>query len=668
MQFILDLFFSMTFILLLIILEKIKERTFSNNRDSYRYVFLGLAILSAVSLFQMGVHQNLINGTPFLSEPIYQELIQIIGIIAGIALMIAGISIWLPTRLRNNDKATNLKNRAVSDIKFESMIEETKPLGRLYRQLPAQIARAFEFEQVIIIKKSHGKGQFFNLGQHLAPSNNQVSDTNNGQLIVPGGDIEEIITSMRPDYHFKYQLKGKIDGAILCWGRGKTVLDDGEKSTLEKIADTFSKRLYLEYEIYKRSFYENGHRFLLAARDLVQSHSDLKGSLRWIYELYHKATGAEYLSFAILDKFPQNYRRYTVGINGNVLLDGTNNPPLQNDYIDSVIDTHQSLILPNIDFAEGPQIDTLFISCGQKSLLALPIICLGRPVGAIILGSPQPGRFHRHEMLLAEILLAAIAPLVNNEVSRRLIQERDHYLTAVASFEASLESINNIDEMLDLGAETILQAIGTTMVRITILGSDRKEIATKALKTIRSFENIRSENVTLTPELLYWHYMVTIENRPFLINQNDGQSIMDIPEAEALVFKEMQSALIVPIVINGLTYGLITLGEMRHWERFRYDSASINFCKAMAAIIGTAIKSIQLSRAMLTPSYREHATEGMTSPRADIRNRLREPMTSLSGSIDLLKIKGIEAPGSERILANMEKSADRLVSIINEER
>jgi hypothetical protein len=33
-----------------------------------------------------------------------------------------------------------------------------------------------------------------------------------------------------------------------------------------------------------------------------------------------------------------------------------------------------------------------------------------------------------------------------------------------------------------------------------------------------------------------------------------------------------------------------------------------------------------------------------------------------------LKIKGPEAPGSERILAIMEKSADRLVSIINEER
>jgi GAF domain-containing protein len=666
MQFILDLFFSLTFILLLVILAKIKERTFADNRDSYRYAVSGLVILAIVSVFQMGIHQNLLDNVPFFSEPIFQELIQAIGIIAGITLLLAGISIWLPTRSKGDKKNTATSGHAVSTSKLELFIEEAESPGRLYRQLPEMIGRTFNFDQVIIIKKSYRTGQFANCGQYNNFESNQATGGRE-RIMIPCGTPDEIISAVHPDFHLKYRVKGDIDGAILCWGRTNGGLDLSERSALEKIVAAFSRRLTLEYEKYKASFYEDGFRLLYIARDLVKTNSDLKSSLRWIYELFHKATGAEYLSLVMVDKFPKNFRRYTVGINGNVLFDGTNNPPFQNDYVDLVLENGQSLILPDIGTTSNLKIDSLFISCGQKALMIVPIVSFGRTRGAIILGSPRPGRFRRHEMMSAEILLTGLLPLINNEMTRHLIQERDQYMAAIAGFEASLQNLPDIETMFEQAAESILKAVGTTMVRISTIDSDRKKIITKALKTIRPFEAIKDEAVALAPELAGWHYMVASENRPFLINQNDGQSIMDNIEAEALVFGGMQSALIVPIVINGLTYGLMTLGEMRRWDRFRYDSAAISFCKTMAMVIGNAIKSIQLSRVLLLPERGENKEGWTVSTKTDIRNRLREPVTNLSGSIDLLKIKGSGLPDSERILSMMEKSADRLVSILNEE-
>ena len=97
-QFILDLFFASIFILLLLLMAKMRERAFADNKESYRYAMTGMSVLAIVAFLQLAAHQDLLATLPFLSEPIYQELAQVIGIVAGVALMIAGISIWLPVK------------------------------------------------------------------------------------------------------------------------------------------------------------------------------------------------------------------------------------------------------------------------------------------------------------------------------------------------------------------------------------------------------------------------------------------------------------------------------------------------------------------------------------------------------------------------------------------
>ncbi|UCD18193.1 MAG: hypothetical protein JSV44_04580, partial [Candidatus Zixiibacteriota bacterium] len=105
-QLIFDLFFAVTFVLLLYLLAKIRERIFIENKVSYRYALSGVFVFCVVSVLQLAGHQGLFDLIPLLSEPIYLEVIKIIGIIAGITLLVAGVSVWIPSRRKKDTPAS----------------------------------------------------------------------------------------------------------------------------------------------------------------------------------------------------------------------------------------------------------------------------------------------------------------------------------------------------------------------------------------------------------------------------------------------------------------------------------------------------------------------------------------------------------------------------------
>ena len=100
-QFIIDLFFAFIFIILAIMLMRIKDKAFTDNKESYRYTTSGVFVLFLVSIIRLLNHQQAFASVPFLSEPVCRDLIEATGIIAGMTLMLAGVSFWLPIKKRH---------------------------------------------------------------------------------------------------------------------------------------------------------------------------------------------------------------------------------------------------------------------------------------------------------------------------------------------------------------------------------------------------------------------------------------------------------------------------------------------------------------------------------------------------------------------------------------
>jgi transcriptional regulator with GAF, ATPase, and Fis domain len=234
------------------------------------------------------------------------------------------------------------------------------------------------------------------------------------------------------------------------------------------------------------------------------------------------------------------------------------------------------------------------------------------------------------------------------------------------TFDRESEDIQNIDMLLNRAAEMIQKNLMTTMVRIGALDAGNMSLSTRALHTIRPFDRAEVEKVNLSSKTTFWHHLAAREQRPLLISRENGETHLSKSECEALVFDGVQTALIVPITINGLTFGLITLGEERKWQRYSYDAAAINFVRELAARVAMAIKLLKFSQALI--SGRATAREAVNADgKRGLLDRLKSPTSTMRGSLELLKRgETLDAERSRRLVSMMDESTEEIMAVLTD--
>ena len=667
-QLIMDLFFASIFILLLILLFKIRERAFTENRQSFQYVFYGIFGLGLVSIIQIAGHQNLFDTVPFLSEPIYRELIQTTGIVAGVAMLIAGASMWLPGKRTGQRNKTGQNELKVLIASIERALIHYRNVRRILPRAGSLLCRYLGFESYAIFKVRHRTNNLvctdsYNLGEDETESLAGLSLKNE--------KISEKFTEIKKRYNFQYDLsfgiENSIKGAIFIKG-SRTVYDnDRICSALDSIGQTISMKLTSEYTSLKETFYRDYWHYSRKLNNITARRKNLRSAMAEFYGVFKNAFGAEYLSLAIAYKTQKNIRRFTVGLNGNILMDGDDTPAINSSHLKHILKEKKNLLINNIN-STCENVDILFAGCGQSSLLAVPVIREGDIIAVLTLGHTVPGHFKRRDLYLAEMLSYSLIPSVEPELSRRLIFERDKYLAAINTFDSLCGNTIELDTVLNEAAGLLIRNLKTTMVRISLLNRLRTEAETKAVMTLRPLRDFNSDRIILSGELTPWHNIVMNEARLLLINQDDPESRMSRSEMESAVFPGMRSALIVPVVVNGFVFGFITLGEMRGWDRYVYDAAAINFCKSIASKIAETFRTEKLMRLIVRAPRAEDIKSAEKDRLSELRRRIKLPVTNLRGSLDLLKLSGIKYDDkSKKVLSGLEESAEQLTSLLNDE-
>lgn len=649
------------------LLGRIKERAFNDNKESYRYTVSGITVLLVVSLIRLFKHQHMFDSMPFLSETVYQNLIEAIGIIAGITLMIAGVSIWLPVRMRGDRKAGQEVQWYAALLKIEREILETEKLDRLFESIPKLVCGSFGFDSSAVFRLHRKSNRYICTNRYnFVPGTAEYIKGSKIESPARPEAIDNLKRTLKSSYSIYLNVNNETTAVIFFWKDEPTEISPDARVMLERIGEIFSHRLTGQLIAEKQDYFEKNWKYVLNARRVIANRSDIKGNIHNFQALFRDAVGSEYLSLAVHDRFRKNMKRYTAGADRRILLESGAGLPVENTQIDTVIASRKYLLIPDVTASSGEKIDSLFLSCGQRSLIAVPIMNHGRVTGVLTLGHPRRGYFNRRALIRAEMMAIALAPALESEISRRAIFERERFLGALAAFDTTAEECPDIKSLVKSAADLLMENIQTTMIRVTTMDRERSHLITRHLKTIRPFNHINTEKTGISKELTPWHQMVLQENRLLLINQNDSESSMSTSEASALVFDGMKSALIVPIVTSGITYGLITLGEMRNWNRFAYDSATILFCKAIAAKVATGIKTLQMSLAItrLKPEQISHIPD--SPPRENVLQELKTPVSRIQGSVELLRSKGKPFDeDSEKLVSRIHDSAERLVTLIN---
>ncbi|MFH2036751.1 MAG: GAF domain-containing protein [Candidatus Zixiibacteriota bacterium] len=667
-QFILDLFFVLIFVMFLTMLFKIKEKTFADNKDSYRYTVSGILILLTASLIRLANHQNMFDSVPILSEDVYRNLAEAITIIAGVALMIAGVSIWLPGRKKivKDDSANHSKISALRNI--EKAIHATDNIELLFENVAQEICRTFGFISSAIFRYSSRKNLML-CSNIYNFSLDSIQMLNGYRLSVSAGSDchAKIAADLSSDYYMKLESGSNRFGSIHFWLEKNAKLTNEDIGSIKDIANIFSKRLDALVNINKLKFYEDNARYLARIKEIGFEKISIDKSFANLHGLFKSVTGAEYISLAIMDKNQNNFKRFTSGIDKKMLLEDGTRLPIKGTQIETVLNSQKAVFIDDVTPLANPHVEALFLNCNQRSLMAIPIVNSGRVIGVMTLGHSQVGHFKRLDLKRCQLMAAAMAPMLEIEITRQLLAERDRYLSAIVSFDGIVEKCSTINEILKYGSQTILDNIRTSMVRISLLNKERTELQTHALQTIRPLGNIHSEAVAISKELTPWHNMAIKEHRLMLINRMNNKTAIEKMEAESLLFENVQSALILPILSNGIVVGIITMGEMREWNRFSFEAPAIMFCREIASKIGNAIKNYQLSQNLININTETKTVLASQSDRMSIVNDLKSPVTSLRGSLDLLKMK--EFGGSKisrRVLESLEESTEKIISLISE--
>jgi len=605
-QLIIDIFFATVFLLLLILLTKIKDKAFENNKDSFRYTFIGITVLGISSLLQLAGHLNDFKSVPFLSEPVYRELAMGIGVVSGITLMIAGASIWLPGRNLTAGKSQRRKSSSATapdNFEIENFITNAQSFKRLISRLPKMIFRRYNFNAVAVFYRNNKKNKYNFVASCGLDENEKLRLVNfDFSSHKVDKQPDEIKSKFRHDFCLPVSAENCLQGLFLFRCGKDNPLTPAEKLSLENIGRLLSWQLENNYTRLKERFYSKCWEFSGYIRNILAVKNSISSNLTAFHRLFNQALGAEYFSLAIIGKKTFNPRVYTIGINGNILCDGGNSSFLKNSMIGKVIEEKKSILIQNINDRSGEISDPMFVGCGQCSLLAIPIISDTMVIAVMTLGHSSAAHFSGRDLLLAETLAYAMAPAIEYELSQIEMHERDRYLAAINGFESAINNVTDIESLLKASAEMLIDNVSTTMVRISILDNYGTRLKTSAIRMNRAIPEINTNDVAISNELTHWHKTVAEEGRLLLINQNDDISRMDKSEMELLVFKGMQSALIIPIVVSGRTFGIITLGEMRGWNRSTYNPAAISFTKTIAAKIADVLKMMQLSRLVAIPN------------------------------------------------------------------
>jgi hypothetical protein len=157
-------------------------------------------------------------------------------------------------------------------------------------------------------------------------------------------------------------------------------------------------------------------------------------------------------------------------------------------------------------------------------------------------------------------------------------------------------------------------------------------------------------------EALPWHRLALEIKKPMLINQDDPESTISREESSLFLAPNLKSALLMPLVHQDQSFGLISLGEMRSWERRPFRKKEIDFMEKIGEQVNFVRKQSQ-SREFYDPRPRACFDPGISQLGLEVNNSL----TSIIGSLELLNLKkNLTEEKSERYLKIIEKGAWRI--------
>ncbi|KPL00299.1 MAG: hypothetical protein AMJ90_08465 [candidate division Zixibacteria bacterium SM23_73_2] len=683
MQFLKEtlLLFLSLFILLFIL--RFKPKYLSYYPKNFKLLTLGFLIFSAT----FGV-KLLSKIFLFYPNP-YFKTAEICGLVLGTLVCISGI-----IHLLHWGKRLNLdfkdKLRQLNCIKIlSSLSEKATSTDELLKEAFTQIMSTMRYGMGVLYKNSLNSSEFSLSAYWQVPSERiqlLYSLPEENSFFREGISTKETVTqdeiSALPEYNRLFfetdkissfacvpiRFKDKVHGIIGIYDQRPQRFTYDETlylSGLGKLLGVMTERsLVCKRNKWRRAYISVGDEFT----DLILSGFEIEETFPKMAKLLKKIVDFDYISLAVMDSSGKNMGHLSMAGEWNLLLNRRRSLPTQGTLVEKVKNSNEPLIKDDVSPDTLPD-DTLIKASGIRSILALP---LSRN-GVLTFGSVKAKNYQPEDARWLKLICSLFDLFLLKSDLKEELSSKEEKLTRLNGFAKKSLEEKDLQKIFDYAAENITCGLPASLCRVSVLSEERfftseTEAKKEEAKSKRpsphllslSSHKIREGGIDLQDKKRFllselpWHRFALEAKRPVLVNQDDPESIMSEEEAGLLMDQKINSALLVPLVVDQKPFGVISVGEMRNWDRKPFSKDEIDFLEAISFYLGLAVKRMFIQK---PDSKKEDAPEKFYELSLKINNCL----SSILGSAELIqKKKDFTDEENLKYLKTIQKNSQRI--------
>ncbi len=334
--------------------------------------------------------------------------------------------------------------------------------------------------------------------------------------------------------------------------------------------------------------------------------------------------------------------------------------------------TRDVVVIPDIladpDYAIAPTA----IAAGFRSLLAVPLLRDGVPVGAITVGRPQSGAFPESQVLLLKVFADQAVIAVENV---RLFKELEARTTELTRSVGELKALGDVGQAVSstLDLETVLSTIVSRATQLA--GMDGG--------SIYEYDEGREEFYLHTADRLPDDLVAALRASP--IRKGEGalgrmattgepvqiRDIMDERSYQSRVREKLlrlgyRALLVVPLLRDGHLLGGLAVNRSAPGE---FDARTIELLKTFATQSALAIQNARLFREIELKSRQlEIASQHKSEFLANMSHELRTPLNAIIGFSEVLteRLFGELNEKQSEYAGDITESGRHLLGLIND--
>jgi GAF domain-containing protein len=678
------------FLAFLVFVIRRKKRYFQYYPQSWRALMLGGIMVALAAGTNLAFVFNWGESAPGLQRIV--SAAGIIGYALGLGLVLVGLTRWCHSLVETGNSAARRLPQLTCLKSLLSVGNHNRNLDEALKESLTGFINIMGYRMGVIFKHTFNSSEMALTAHQGVPAerlftlfdiyskNRWYREANNSREVVTTSDISTL-----PEYGSLFADEenirsfacvpikscGKVLGLMGLYDSIPDRFSYQEIQFLTTLGETLglmTKQTLVSGRNKKRRDYisavENMLKSIVQAHTLEEAFPKISMELGRIIEF-------DYVSLAMVPQSGGNTKRISMGNSGGMLVDGLAGVPPGDTALGKVIRSGEIYVDRDIDLKEDSCEDSLLKACGIRTRIIVPLLFGDSIYGALSLGHKKQSFYSVSDGKWLSMFALQLSHLIQRQRLNDNLKRKESLSQSLNEFENRLAGEENLKPLLEDAAASLISDLPKSFARVTLLSRERRELINCATKQIRP-QGIRlKEQERFSLDDLPWHRLALEAKKPMLVHQDDPESLMSRKEARLIMDEKMNSALLVPLLLSGKPVGLVSVGEMRCWNRQPITEEEAAFVKHRTNQLSLALKKSLLSRAnerlrerIESSDSGEEIGEIRTRARVWLSNlsyQINNPLTSIRGSAELLKMK---EPGLSqdalRYLGNIENGVERI--------